>query len=110
MNKEFYEVNRNDYKEFISTIKSDCRDIRIENISDVRQAANVYSKKTNKLLCGREYNIQDVERMPEKYYIYSTPDAEESVPARGKIQITLETKEEVQKFFDYLSKQEKTKK
>ena len=60
-----------------------------------------HNKNTNKLLCAREYcSLEDV---PEKYYIFEIPDNDERQAPIPKYQLKLETKEEVQAFFDFLA-------
>lgn len=101
MNNNIYEVTRNDYKSFVEQIIPECREI--ENINaGIYHFTYIRSKKSKKRLCGRRTfigkNIN--EKHPEKYYIYEFPEDEERRPPIPKLNITLETKEEVQAFFD----------
>ena len=92
MDNSIYEVTREDYKGFVNQIKPECRDVKIEKIGTTHVAAKVFSKKTG-----------------EKYYIFEMPDWDERcepVPVR---KLVLETKEEVQAFFDAIAKLQKEK-
>ena len=44
---------------------------------------------------------------PEKYYIFEMPEDYERQAPIPKMRITLNSKEEVQKFFDYFAEQRK---
>lgn len=101
MNKEIYQVERDDYVSFVNQIKPGCGDLKIVENNDYT-IANIYSKKTDVLLCGRE--IPKEEDKETLYYIYNMPENDERCPAKPVRKITLETKEEVQAFFDILSK------
>lgn len=104
MNKEIYEVDRNYYKDFLSQIKSCARDVTVEE-DDEKMTTSVYSIKTNKILCARESYKAD--NISEKYYIYNLPDQDEMQPLIPKRQLVLKTREEVQAFFDALSRYNK---
>ena len=104
-NKEIFEVTREDYKNFIQTLKPEARDIKENKVDNNHVAVEIYSLKNNKCLASRVYNIEHKE--PEQYYIFELPDTDESLPPIPKRYITLTTKEEVQKFFDYFLKREK---
>ena len=98
MNEEIYEVNRDEYAGFMNEIKPECRDAEII-YQDNYTLLKVISKKTKKHLCSR-YIFEDGN---EKYYIYEMPDNDERQRGKPVRKITLETKEEVQAFFDILS-------
>ena len=110
MDNSIYEVTREDYKGFVNQIKPECRDVKIEKIGTTHVAAKVFSKKTGKCLCSRvSYSVDYGEPEPEKYYIFEMPDWDERcepVPVR---KLVLETKEEVQAFFDAIAKLQKEK-
>ena len=101
-NREIYEVGRADYAAFVEGIKPSARDIRIEE-EGATVFTNIYSASRNMLLCGRASNPD----IPEKYYIYASPTAEESQPQIPKTRLVLETREQVQAFFDIISKLQK---
>ena len=107
MDRNIYEVTRNDYKGFVKTIKPEARDVRTDYIDDYHLATNIYSKKTNKILCGRVTDMrtdEDVERDAERYYIYNSPEPDESLPAIPTRKVVLETKEQVQALFDWMKR------
>lgn len=111
MNNEIYEVTRNDYKSFIEQIIPGSG--KVEQIdAGVYHFTYIYSKKTGKKLCGkRSYIGEDTHKKhPEKYYIYEMPNDDERRNPIPKIKVVLETREEVQKFFDALSKANKENK
>ena len=105
MDNNIYEVTRDDYKGFVSQIKPECRDVRIEEIGDTHIAAKIYSKKTGKCLCSRvAYSADYGDPDPEKYYIFEMPDDDERCAPIPVQRITLTSKEEVQAFFDAIKK------
>ena len=105
MDSSIYEVTRDDYKGFVSQIKPECRDVRIEEIGDTHIAAKIYSKKTGKCLCSRvAYSADYGDPDPEKYYIFEMPDNDERCAPIPVQRITLTSKEEVQAFFDAIKK------
>lgn len=105
MDNSIYEVTRDDYKGFVSQIKPECRDVRIEEINDTHIAAKIYSKKTGKCLCSRiAYSADYGDPDPEKYYIFEMPDNDERCAPIPVQRITLTSKEEVQAFFDAIKK------
>ena len=67
------------------------------NISTIR----IISKKTGKIWCER---VQNDAEETQKFYIFEYPDSDEWGKPVPKRKIVLETKEEVQAFFDALSK------
>jgi len=73
-------------------------------------ATKIFSKNTNKCLCSRmTYIAKYGDPEPEKYYIFEMPEPYERNAPVPKTQIVLNTKEEVQAFFDFLSKRQKEK-
>lgn len=103
MNKDIYEVEKEDYVGFLSQIKPNSLEKQvIENPNCT--IFNFNSKLTNKLLCSHEIYQDDKK---EYYYIYKMPDDQERCePPRIK-KLHLETREEVQAFFDIISKLQK---
>lgn len=103
-----YEVSRGEYKGFVEQIKPEYKRVESIKIDDIHQATKIFSTNTNKCLCSRltyiaEYGTPE----PEKYYIFEMPEPYERQAPIPKLQITLETKEQVQAFFDFLAKKEK---
>lgn len=107
-NYNIYEVTRNEYKGFVEQIKPECRRVEIIEIDKAHTAAKIFSIKTGKCLCSRiSYTTEYGESEPEKYYVFEMPDKDERQAPIPKQQIVLETKEEVQAFFDFLAKKAK---
>ena len=100
MDNSIYEVEREDYVNFLSQINKQLMDVE-EHILDNYTSIKIKSKKTKKHLCTR---IIDHEVEEEKYFIFNYPDSDERIEPKPVRQITLETKEEVQHFFDALNK------
>lgn len=90
MDKEIFEVTKEDYMAFIRQIKHGYFYIeRKENNQ------KVFSKSTGNLLA--EWDT-------DKYYIYELPNDDERGPAIPVSRITLETPEEVQAFLNAVNK------
>lgn len=103
---DIYEVSREEYKGFVDTIRPECRDVRIEEDNVDYTSAKIFSKKTGKCLCSRIARKPDSgKEEPEKYYIFETPDKDESRAPTPIYKLELKNKEEVQSFFDALAKQ-----
>ena len=108
MENSIYEVYRDDYKGFVNQIKPECREIKIEDIGTTHVAFKIFSKKNNKCLCSRvackpESGFEE----PEKYYIFEMPDDDERCAPIPVYKLNLESKEEVQAFFDAVAKLQK---
>ena len=100
MNNSIYEVERSEYKIFIDQLdltKVHTEESWLEQLHIVK----IISNKTNKHLSSR---INDAELEEEHYFIFNYPDNDERIEPKPVRKITLETKEEVQAFFDALSK------
>ena len=102
MNKEIYQVERDEYAGLIKEMKTACFDMEKE-YEGATIHIKLVSKKTGKLISER---IID-EEQNESYYIYELPDNDERLPSKKIRQYHLETKEEVQAFFDILNKIQK---
>jgi len=99
MDNSIYEVERNDYAAYLGQLKKDCADLeKYETEHEV--FIKLRSIKTGKHLTTRIISNDG----DEHYFIFNYPDDDERVPPRPVQQITLETKEEVQKFFEILNK------
>lgn len=99
MNEEIYQVERNDYAGFIGQINAKMTDIEEEILED-RHIIKIKSQKTGIILCARVI-MNDGQ---EYYYVYNMPLEEERVAPKKIMQVKLETQEEVQEFFNALSK------
>ena len=101
MNKnEIFQVSRDEYVGFLDQIRPDCRVVD-EKAHENNTIFKVYSKKTKKLLCSR---IQYTDNNEPEFYVYEMPDDDEMQPPTPKRKIILQIKEEVQAFFDAISK------
>lgn len=100
MDKEIYQVNRDEYVGFVNQIKPGCGELKIVE-NDNYTIASIYSKTTNTLLCAREIPKNEDENT--LYYIYNLPENNERCAPKPVRKIVLETREEVQKFFDIIS-------
>lgn len=110
MNENIYEVTRQDYKAYVQTLNKKMMRIEEKELNRYHRIVKIYSLLTNKCLCSRVFDIRDASspnRDPEKYYIFEIAEAEESLPPVPTYRLELQTKKEVQKFFDFLSEQNK---
>ena len=105
MDNEIYEVSRDEYVGFNDQIKLEYKETAIFHLEDCT-IIKVISKKTCKHLCTRVIPEEDAEH----YYVFNMPDDDERQPGKPIKKIVLETKEEVQTFFDILSKVSKENK
>lgn len=105
MDNSIYEVERDEYAGFIGQLNKTMMDVEQSYEQDVT-IMKIKSKKTGKHLCTRIIPNDDVEH----YFIFNMPDSEERIAPKPVIKVTLETKEEVQHFFDALSKLQKGEK
>ena len=95
---DIYEVGRDEYVGLVSTMRTDCFDMEKEHLEQCT-IIKLVNKKTGQLMTKRI--IQDDGN--EQYFIYELPQADEKNPPKPIRRITLETKEEVQEFFDALN-------
>ena len=108
LENSIFEVSRADYASFIEQLKPECRNVQVEKIDKWHEATKIFSINTNKCLCSRiSFVGPEDEYEPEKYFIFEMPEDNERLPPIPKIKITLNTIEEVQKFFEYFSLQRK---
>lgn len=99
MDNSAYEVLREDYVHFLDTIKPEAR--RLEEVEkDNYLTVNTYSKTYGTLLCSRVIPKDGI----AQYYIFAMPQKEDARQPKAYQQITLETKEEVNAFFDIINK------
>lgn len=99
MDNSIYEVTRDEYVGFMSQIKPYCYDTEVSHLENCT-IIKVSSKTTGTHFCTRV--IPEEEN--EHYFIFNMPDDNERQTGRPIRKITLETKEEVQAFFNALSK------
>jgi len=100
MDNSIYEVDRDEYVSFLGQLNKKLMDVEehsLENCTFMK----IRSQKTKKHLCTR---IIEHETGNEKYFIFNYPDADERIAPKPIMQVTLETKEEVQHFFEALGK------
>lgn len=99
MDNSIYEVTRDEYAGFIGGLKKDVCDVE-QYYENNMTIIKIRSKLRNVHFCTRIIPEDDIEH----YYVFNMPLAEESVPNKPVMKINLETKEEVQAFFDALNK------
>lgn len=110
MENDIYEVTRDEYVGFLSQIKKECLRVEKED-HDNFHFIKSYSKKFNTHLCTRIVPIENEnENEQEHFYVFNMPQDEERQPPTPVRKILLETQEEVQAFFDILSKVSKGEK
>lgn len=102
MDNSIYEVERNDYVAFLGQLKKDCADLE-KYETEEETIVKLVSIKTGKHLTTRIIPKEG----DEHYFIFNYPDSDERTEPKPVRQITLETKEEVQHFFDALNKIQK---
>lgn len=105
MNNDIYEVERDDYVAFLGQLKKDCADLE-KYATEHETFLKLRSKKTGKHLTTRIISDEGTEH----YYIFNYPDSDERSEPKPVRQITLETREEVQHFFQALGKLQKGEK
>ena len=110
IDNEIYEVSRAEYKSFVETIKPETRDVKERTIDDKHKTIEIFSKKTGKCLTGRVIHTDEENHEPEKYYIYEIPDDDERLAPIPKVQVVLETKEQVQAFLDGMKRMKEMEK
>ena len=103
MNNDIYEVTRDDYVGFLWQIKKEAMKVEEENSNDFH-FIKTYSVNTGNYLCMRMIPSEDNKIDIEHYYIFNMPEDSERQPPKPVRKIVLETKEEVQEFFNILSK------
>lgn len=103
MDNEIYEVNRDEYAGVIAQINPKTSDVETFH-EDWGTAIKVKSK------AGIHFTTRLIsEDGEEQYYVFNLPRGEDCLPPKRIRKVTLETKEEVQAFFDALNKIQKEK-
>lgn len=106
--ESIYEVTRADYTSFVEQIKPEYRKVEVVEIDPIHTATKIFSPNTGKCLCSRvTYTAEYGDPEPEIYYIFEMPENYERLAPIPKMRITLNSKEEVQKFFDYFAQKQK---
>ena len=100
MDNSIYEVERDDYVGFLRQLNKEKTDMEVHEYPG-GHIIKLRSQKTGKHLTSR---IIDDEKNEEHYFIFEMPDDDERIEPKGVMKITLDTKEEVQAFFDALNK------
>ena len=99
MNNDIFEVTRDEYAGFIGGLKKDVCDVE-QCYEEDMTIIKIKSKLRDVHLSTRIIPKEGAEH----YYIFNLPLAEESIPNKPVLKVNLETKEEVQAFFDALNK------
>lgn len=99
MDNSIYEVERDDYAGFIGQLNKEMMDIEKFYESDLT-IIKIKSKKTGTHLCTRIIPNSG----EEHYYVFNMPEDEERIAPTPVMKIKLNTKEEVQAFFDAINK------
>ena len=108
MNDSIFLVERQDYKALVERLKVE--KIRTEKIKEREfTIIKVFGIDSNDCICARKTYNEGLNK-PEEYYIFKLPEADEWGQAIPKRKITLETKEEVQAFFNLISELQKGEK
>ena len=104
MFNDVFKVTRNDYKNFIETLKRGCWHAQVTQPDEQHESIEIYSIKNNKRLSCRVYAIDDKINETEEYYIFELPDADEQVPPKAKVQVTLDDPKQIQALLDAIKK------
>ena len=99
MDNSIYEVDRDDYVGFIGQLNKQMMDL--EQYYEANSTIiKIVSKNTGIHLCTRIIPDEG----EEHYYVFNMPADDERIAPRPVMKITLDSKEEVQTFFDALNK------
>ena len=98
MYNEMYEVSRDEYTGVVGQINPAYTNIEI-NHEDEYTIIRIVRKNGTELTARIIPNEGE-----ERYYVINLPSKEESLPLKPVQKFVLETKEEVQAFFDILNK------
>lgn len=99
MDNSIYEVERDDYAGFIGQLNKEMMDVE-QYYEENATIIKIKSKNTGVHLCTRIIP----EDGNEHYYIFSMPADDERVAPKPILKVTLNDREEVQAFFNALSK------
>lgn len=93
LDKSLFEVEFKFYKDYLHGLKQGCF-----KREETENSLTIVSNTTGNKMCGYEIDDSGVIH----YYIFSSPLKEESVEIKPRIQVVLNTKEEVQAVFNGL--------
>lgn len=99
MDNSIFEVTRDEYAGFIGGLNKNMCEVE-QSYEEHMTIMKIKSKLRNTHFCTRIIPDDDVEH----YYIFNMPLKEESIPNKPVLKISLDTKEDVQAFFDTLNK------
>lgn len=99
MDNSIYEVSRDEYVGFLGQVNKSMCDIE-EYHQEGMTIMKVMSKNTGMHLCTRIISSEG----EEHYYVFHMPADDERIAPKPVMKVTLDTKEEVQAFFDALNK------
>ena len=99
MDNDIYEVTRDEYAGFIGQLNKEMMDVEQFYQEDIT-FIKIKSKNTGIHLCTRIIPDEG----EEHYYVFNMPADDERVAPKPIMKIQLDTKEEVQAFFDALNK------
>ena len=102
MDNSIYEVTRDEYAGFIGQLNKQMCDVE-QFFEDSMTIMKIKSKATGTHFCTRIIPEDDIEH----YFIFNMPEDNERIAPKPVMKVTLETKEEVQAFFDALNKLQK---
>lgn len=103
MENNIYEVEKDDYKAFLGQLNTSKTHIEESQEGQIH-IIKIISNKSNKHLCSR---INNTELEEERYYIFNYPDSDERIAPKQILKINLDSREEVQAFFNAISKIQK---
>lgn len=99
MDNSIYEVERDDYVGFIGQLNKTMMEVEEQYLDDCT-FMKIKSKSTGKLLCTRIIP----ENGDEHYFIFEMPEENERIKPTPVMKVNLETREQVQEFFNALNK------
>ena len=105
MDNSVYEVERDDYAGFIGQLNKEKCDVEQLYEKD-RPIIKIKSTTTGTHLCTRIIPQEG----EEHYFVFNMPANDERIAPKPVMKITLDTKEDVQAFFDVLNKLQGEKK
>lgn len=99
MNNSIYEVERDEYVGFIGQLNKEMCDVE-QFYEDNMTIMKIKSKATGTHFCTRIIPSDG----EEHYFIFNMPADDERIEPKPVMKVTLDTREDVQKFFDALTK------
>ena len=99
MDNSIYEVERDEYVGFIGQLNKEMMDVE-QYYEEKMTIIKIKSKNTGVHLCTRIIPEDE----PEHYFIFHMPTDDERIAPKPVMKITLDSKEEVQAFFNALNK------